>query len=116
MTNISTTTDTVPDTVRRRQGRAALVLADLMTQDLPELAWSVARSSSSLPALRGSRDDGGTADRVDMVEAWARYLSVVPTWEALAGGSGEYCAKGWHMGVRITVGAWLLEAPGMAGA
>jgi hypothetical protein len=82
-----------------------------MTQDLPELNWRAPRTDNCLPSLRGNRDDGDTADRVDAVDAWAHYLQVTPTWEELAGGSGEYRVTGWHMGVRVIVGAWLASAP-----
>jgi hypothetical protein len=113
VTNISSTIDSALDTVRRRQGRAALVLADLMTLDLPELTWHAPRKDSSMPTLRGVRDgeDGDTADRVDVVDSWARYLHATPIWKELAGGSGEYEVTGWHMGVRVIVRAWLASPP-----
>ncbi|MFF3665407.1 hypothetical protein [Microtetraspora malaysiensis] len=113
VTNISTTTDTHLDTARRRQGRVALALADLLTLDLSELSWYAPRNGSSIPTLRGVRDGegGDTSNRVDVVDEWARFLRVTPVWEELAGGSGEYIATGWHMGVRVTVRAFLTSAP-----
>ncbi|MEV0755257.1 hypothetical protein [Streptosporangium sp. NPDC050280] len=95
----------------RRQGRAALALADLLTEELPVLLWQVQAAEHAAGFLLGVRDDGDPASRVDAVDEWARRLGVTPSWEKLAGHGGEYRAAGWHLGARVTVRAWLEESP-----
>jgi hypothetical protein len=72
--------------------------------------WRPADGTSG-DEVHGRRDEGDPASRVDLVDEWARFLSVTPTWEELPGGAGEYSATGWHMGVRVTVRAWLPSPP-----
>ncbi|WP_433379172.1 hypothetical protein [Streptosporangium sp. CA-115845] len=106
---ISTTC--LPARAHRRQGRAALALADLLAEELPALLWHVQAAEHAAGSLLGVRDDGDPASRVDAVDEWARRLGVTPSWERLPGHGGEYRATGWHLGARVTVRAWLEESP-----
>ncbi|MFC4060186.1 hypothetical protein ACFOWE_17920 [Planomonospora corallina] len=120
MIDISTTGH--PTAARRRQSRAVLALADLLGEDLPELDWYAPVDGAAISLLRGvpaSRRDPArpaapvpvvTADRVRRVDTWAAFLRVDPVWEPMRHG-GEYCATGWHLGVKVTVRAWLLSDP-----
>ncbi|MEU4406274.1 hypothetical protein AB0F88_17265 [Streptosporangium sp. NPDC023963] len=101
----------LPNRLHRRQGRAALALADLLTEELPALLWHVQAAEHTAGSLLGIRDDGDPAGRVDAVDEWARRLGVTPSWEKLAGRGGEYRATGWHLGARVVVRAWLEESP-----
>lgn len=116
-----TTTRPADDYARRRQSRAALVLADLLAEDLPELVWINPPREVAVPFLRGvvpgtPRDDAGFAEHAAAVHAWAGFLQADPEWVPLHDGGpcnsgGELTVTGWHMGVKVTVRAWLPAAP-----
>ncbi|KAA9379694.1 hypothetical protein F5972_08565 [Microbispora cellulosiformans] len=116
-----TTTRAADEAARRRQSRAALVLADLLAEDLPELVWIIPPREVAVPFLRGAvpgaaRFDAEFAEHAAAVHAWAGFLQAAPEWVPLhdggpCGAGGELTATGWHMGVRVVVRAWLPAAP-----
>lgn len=91
------------------QQTAAFALADLLQRtDLPDLDWCVPRRGAGV--LVGVHDHGELPARITAVDAWAVFLGASTAWKPFGDG-GEYVAEAVHLGARVTVRAWLPEAP-----